>query len=89
AEKIEVDEISYETDRSKFIGRGGTVANPVALTGPSELSDSEGPVLDPIVAIRCNFTIDPGELARVNFITGIAETRADAMELIDKYHDAH
>jgi len=89
AEKIEVDEISYETDRSKFIGRGGTVANPVALTGPSELSDSEGPVLDPIVAIRCNFTIDPGEMARVNFITGIAETRADAMELIDKYHDAH
>ena len=89
AEKIEVDEISYETDRSKFIGRGRTVANPVALTGTSELSDSQGPVLDPIVAIRCNVTIDPGEMIRVNFITGMAETRADAMELIDKYHDMH
>ncbi len=89
AEKIEVDEVSYETDRSKFIGRGRTAADPVALTGSSELSDSEGSVLDPIVAIRCNVTIDPGKTARVNFITGIAETRAAAMEMIDKYHDVH
>ena len=87
AEKIEVDDVSYETDRSKFIGRGRTTADPMALTGSSGLSDSEGSVLDPIVAIRCNVTIDPGETAKVNFITGIAETRAAAMELIDKYHD--
>jgi cellobiose phosphorylase len=87
ADKIDVDDISYETDRSKFIGRGRTVADPAALMGSSELSDSEGSVLDPIVAIRCNVTIDPGEKARVNFITGIAETRAVALELIDKYHD--
>jgi len=87
AEKIEVDEVSYETDRLKFIGRGRTAADPVALTESPELSDSEGSVLDPIVAIRCKVTIDSGETARVNFITGIAETRASAMELIDKYHD--
>ena len=87
ADKIDVDDISYETDRSKFIGRGRTAADPAALMGSSELSDSEGSVLDPIVAIRCNVTIDPGEKARVNFITGMAETRAVAMELIDKYHD--
>ena len=43
--------------------------------------------MDPIVAIRCIVTIDPGETSRVNFITGIAETRAAAIELIDKYHD--
>jgi cyclic beta-1,2-glucan synthetase len=88
AEKVDVDEVSYETDRLRFIGRGRTVADPVALMGSSELSDSEGSVLDPIVAIRCNATVDPGETAKVNFITGIAETRAAAMELIDKYHDA-
>ncbi|MCX6672690.1 MAG: cyclic beta 1-2 glucan synthetase [Methanothrix sp.] len=87
AEKIEVDEVSYETDRLRFIGRGRTAADPVALTGSSELSDSEGSVLDPIVAIRCVVTIDPGETSRVNFITGVVETRAAAMELIDKYHD--
>ena len=87
AKKIDFDEVSYETDRMKFIGRGRTVADPEALTVSSALSDSEGSVLDPIVAIRCNVTINPGETARVNFITGIAETRAAAVELIDKYHD--
>ena len=87
SEKIEGDEVSFETDRSKFIGRGRTVADPVAMTGAMELSDSEGSVLDPIVSIRCIVTIDPGETARVNFITGMAETRDSAMELIDKYHD--
>ena len=87
SEKIEVDEVSYETDRLKFIGRERTTSDPAALTEPSKLSDSEGSVLDPIVAIRCNVTINPGETARVNFITGVAETQAAVMELIDKYHD--
>ncbi|HWQ19322.1 MAG TPA: glucoamylase family protein, partial [Methanotrichaceae archaeon] len=82
-----LDLVSFETDRSKFIGRGRTVADPVAMNGVEKLSDSEGPVLDPIVSIRCIVTIDPGETSRVNFITGMAETRARAVELIDKYHD--
>ncbi len=88
AEKIAVDEISYETDRSKFIGRIRTAADPAALAEYADLSNSEGSVLDPVVAIRCIVTIDPGETARVNFVTGIAETRDAAMWLIDKYHDA-
>ncbi|NYT09626.1 MAG: cyclic beta 1-2 glucan synthetase, partial [Methanosarcinales archaeon] len=50
-------------------------------------SNSEGPVLDPIVSIRCIVSIDPGETMRVNFITGIAETEDEAINLIEKYHD--
>ena len=87
AENVEDDLFSFETDRSKFIGRGRTVADPVAMTGVMKLSDSEGSVLDPIVSIRCIVTIDPGETGRVNFITGMAESRAMAIELIDKYRD--
>ncbi len=41
-EKMKDDEVSFETDRSKFIGRGRTAADPVAMTGSSELSDSDG-----------------------------------------------
>jgi cellobiose phosphorylase len=47
------DEPSYETDRAKFIGRGRTTANPMAvdsLDRRSRLSNTDGPVLDPIVA---------------------------------------
>ena len=61
----EVEEVSYETDRMQFIGRGNTVANPLvmgeAISGA--LSGSQGSVLDPIVAIRCRITLDPGESA--------------------------
>ena len=52
---VETGEVSYETDRMRFIGRGNTVANPQAMSGRSALgalSGSEGSVLDPIVAIQ-------------------------------------
>ena len=68
-------EMSYETDRMRFIGRGRTLAAPVAMSSPSPLSGSEGPVLDPIVAIRCRITLDPETSATVNVVTGVGETR--------------
>jgi len=59
AEKINGEKVSFETDRSLFIGRGRTTANPAAMIGKMALSDSEGPVLDPIVSIRYIITIEP------------------------------
>src|SRR5205823_9118103 len=58
AESATVDEVSYETDRMRFIGRGKTVADPQAMTDPGALSDTAGSVLDPIVAIRHRMIID-------------------------------
>jgi cyclic beta-1,2-glucan synthetase len=80
-----VGEVSYETDRARFIGRGNTVANPQANAGP--LSGSDGSVLDPIVAIRCRVTLAPEETVIINIVSGIGETRNVCMELIDKYQD--
>jgi cyclic beta-1,2-glucan glucanotransferase len=80
-----VGEVSYETDRARFIGRGNTVANPHALIGP--LSGSDGSVLDPIVAIRCRVTLAPEETVSINIVSGIGHTRNVCMELIDKYQD--
>lgn len=80
---------SYETDRLKFIGRGGTVALPAALVGNASLSNSAGSVLDPIVAIRRRLTLAPEETVVVDLVTGVADTRAGAVGLIDKYHDRH
>src|SRR5262245_5853260 len=42
----------YETDRGRFIGRGRTLARPAALFGTDPLSNTTGPVLDPIVSLR-------------------------------------
>ncbi len=53
-------EVSYETDRMRFIGHGNTVADPQAMRDSAALSGSEGSVLDPIVAIRYRKTLDSG-----------------------------
>jgi len=83
----EIGEISYETDRLRFIGRGNTVADPQAMTGAGALSGSEGSVLDPIVAIRYRITLDPEETATINIVSGIGDTRDVCLGLVGKYQD--
>ncbi|MGD0061207.1 MAG: glucoamylase family protein [Verrucomicrobiia bacterium] len=78
---------SYETDRSKFIGRGRSVANPAAFDTVGPLSNTDGSVLDPIVAIRRGVVIEPDTSANWHIISGMAETRAAALILIEKYRD--
>jgi cellobiose phosphorylase len=81
--------ISYETDRRAFIGRTGTLAAPLALRATVLLGDSQGPVLDPIVAIRQRITLQPQQTVTVDMVTGVAEQRTQALVLIDKYRDMH
>ncbi len=85
----DVGAISYETDRMRFIGRGNTVAHPQALQDTAPLSDSEGSVLDPIVAIRCRITLAPEQTATIDMVTGIGESRELCLGLIEKYQDRH
>jgi cellobiose phosphorylase len=82
-------EISYETDRARFIGRGRTVAAPQALTDSAALSGSEGSVLDPVVAIRQRIALDPEETATIDMVYGIGETREACLNLAAKYQDLH
>ncbi len=89
---MDADEPAYETDRAKFIGRGRTTANPVVLDqgdSASHLSNTDGSVLDPIVAIRRTITLPPDESATVQIISGVADTREAALALLDKYCDRH
>jgi cyclic beta-1,2-glucan synthetase len=83
------EEISYETDRMAFIGRGNTTANPKAMHKPGPLSGSEGSVLDPVVSIRYKITLEAEETLTVDMIMGIAETRQVCKDQIGKYQDKH
>ena len=80
-------DVSCETDRMRFIGRGNTVADPQAMRGPAALSGSQGSVLDPIVAIRHRIMLDPEESATIDIVSGVCETRAAALHLVGKYQD--
>ncbi len=80
------EEASYETDRAKFIGRGRNLEAPFAMN-QARLSDSQGAVLDPIVAIRQTAVLEPDDAVTIVIVTGIAETQEAALALIEKYHD--
>ncbi len=83
----ETGEVTFETDRMQFIGRGKSVVSPQAMTGIESLSGSQGSVLDPIVSIRFKLTLEPEESVKIDIVTGIGETRDAALSLIDKYLD--
>jgi cyclic beta-1,2-glucan synthetase len=85
----ETGEISYETDRIRFIGRGRTVAAPQAMGDSTALSGSAGSVLDPIVAIRYRITLEPEQAATIDMVSGIGATREAALSLAGKYQDRH
>jgi cyclic beta-1,2-glucan synthetase len=78
-------ELSCETDRNRFIGRGRTAAGPAAMLEVSPLSNTAGSVLDPIVSLRRNFALAPGETLQVGFVLGAAESRNGALALIERY----
>ena len=78
-------EISCETDRARFIGRGGSPALPAALQTTGPLSNTAGSVLDPIVALRRIVTLPPHETAIIDFVLGVTESRDRALVLAEKY----
>ncbi len=81
--------VSFETDRLRFIGRGRSTAAPLAMLDAAALSGSDGPVLDPIVAIRYSLALDPEQSAIIDRVTGVADTRDMAVGLVEKYQDRH
>ena len=82
-----VGAVQYETDRGRFLGRGHTTADPIAVMEDRPLSNTTGPVLDPVFSLRRRVRIRPNETVRCSFSTIVAGSREEAMALADKYHD--
>ncbi len=82
-----VGQREFETDRTKFIGRGRDLHEPIAILSGTPLSCSAGATLDPIFAVRRRVRIEPGGTARIHFWTFAAASRQEALELIDKHND--
>jgi len=82
-----VQNVQVETDRARFLGRGRTTENPVALEG--ELSNTTGWVLDPIFSLRWRGSLEPGQRVQLVFVTGAADTREGVLALVEKYADVH
>jgi cyclic beta-1,2-glucan synthetase len=83
------EEVSYETDRSEFIGRGNTIVNPQVMERQGPLLGNQGSVLDPIVAIRYKITLEPYEKVSLDMVFGISDKKDVCLNLIEKYRDKH
>ena len=81
--------VTCETDRARFIGRGRSARDPVALDAGAGLSGTVGAVLDPIFALRAKMTVPAGRSAEVTFTTFVSEDREAAIQLADLYHDSY
>lgn len=87
AHNAEIQQISYETARDKFIGRGNTINNPRVINQANGLSGSSGSVLDPIVSIQYRIFLEPYQSATIDMIFGVAENKELCINLVEKYQD--
>jgi len=82
-----IDGLQYETDRARFVGRGQTLREPIAVMDGRPLTNTVGAVLDPIFSLRTRVCIAAGATEHVTFTTLVAASRQAAEELADKYHN--
>ncbi|MFB5192133.1 GH36-type glycosyl hydrolase domain-containing protein [Alicyclobacillus fastidiosus] len=78
----EAGEYEFETDRAAFIGRGYSLAQPKSIG--SRLRGSVGSVADPAFVMRRAIYLAPGETASVYMVTGVAQSREEAVEIVHR-----
>jgi cyclic beta-1,2-glucan synthetase len=79
--------VQFETDRARFLGRGRNVRTAGSILDGRPLSNTVGPVLDPMVSLRRRIRLEPGSTGRVTFTTVVADERDAVLRLADKYRD--
>ncbi len=84
----EVGEVSCETDRSRFVGRGGDLANPAAMRSHAPLSNTVGSVLDPIISLRRSLTLPPHATTIIDLVFGVTESQDTALAYVEKYQSS-
>ncbi|MCU0863384.1 MAG: glycosyl transferase [Planctomycetes bacterium] len=82
-----VGSLQFETDRERFLGRGGSVRAPRAVMDGRPLAGGSGTVLDAIFSLRLRVRIAPGKTARIAFWTLVASSRAEVLALAAIHRD--
>lgn len=72
--------VEYETDRSRFIGRGHTLDQPQGIR--LHLRGTVGSVADPAFVMRRRISIEPGEQIQLFAITTVADSKEEAISII-------
>ena len=76
------DEVRWETDRERFLGRNGSPDAPPGLTDPPESPGERPPSsIDPIFSLSADLELEPFESVEMAFVTAAAGSRADVLDL--------
>ena len=82
-------QVEFETDRARFIGRGRTLAAPLAMMDDAPLSSTVGSVLDPILSLRRSVDLAPGESAQFDAFLAAGIDRALLERIVTAASDQH
>ena len=72
-------------DRSSFVGRNGTLADPLAMEF-AQLPGRVGAALDPCGAVQAKLTVQARETVDVTFMLGEGADEADARSVVSQFH---
>lgn len=84
AEGKKIGRTDIETDRFRFIGRGGMPSNPLALSKNIPLSGSVGSVIDPALCMRNILSVAPGQTAKLTFLITAAANKYAVKKLLTR-----
>ena len=79
-----IDVVAYESDRERFIGRGGDMKHPEGLTHTG-LCQSAAWTLDTIMSLSVKVTLAPFETKQLAFLTAVGESRQSVIDIIKRY----
>lgn len=83
---IEILGLSYQTDRSQWLGRNHAASQPLAHLEPvPKQAASLATHLDPVSVLGIQMRLAPGEQASVTFATAACDSKAQLMAVVDKY----
>ncbi|MDZ7789945.1 MAG: glucoamylase family protein [Xanthomonadales bacterium] len=76
----------WETDRARFIGRGGSLRRPAGLSSGIEgLSGTTGAVINPSSTAALEVSIEPYGRLEIGFLTAAARTREELLGALEHY----
>lgn len=71
---------AYETDREAFIGRGRSLHSPLAFE--NGLTGTTGAVLDPVLSMQLDVTLEPGEKREIILISAAGYAQEEVVETV-------
>lgn len=75
-------------DKATFLGRYGSTAKPLAMTGGVPAESRAGRFGDAAAALGGDLTLQPGQTVRLHYLLAIAKDEATVTALVDRYSPA-